>query len=68
MAYFLLAYFQFLPPYIGFAFFFILEAGSFVQEFQKRRRTVVSVFIPFHPDSGVEKKLASAPAQVLAES
>jgi len=28
VAYFLIVYFQFQPPYIGFAFFFVLEAES----------------------------------------
>jgi hypothetical protein len=61
VAYFHLAYFRFLPPYIGFAFFFILEAGSFVQEFQKRRRTVVSVFVLFRPDSGGREETLLSP-------
>ncbi len=50
VAYFLIVYFQFQPPYIGFAFFFrspklnrLAESASSWNS-EKRRRTVVSVF------------------------
>jgi hypothetical protein len=63
VAYFLIVNFRFLPPYFGFAFFFVREAEqtSFVLEFQKRRRTVVSVFNLFHPDSGGREKTLPSP-------
>jgi len=32
VAYFLIVYFQFQPPYIGFAFFFVLEPESLLNQ------------------------------------
>jgi hypothetical protein len=52
---FFFVYFQFQPPYFGFAFF------------QKRRRTVVSGFLFPTQILAVERNFASASAQVLAE-
>jgi hypothetical protein len=42
-------------------FLFFVEAKSFVLEFQKRRRTVVSVFHLFHPDSGGREETLLSP-------
>jgi hypothetical protein len=54
VAYFLIVCFRFLPPYFGFAFFFVLEA-------EKRRRTIVSVFFLFRPDSGGREETLPPP-------